>query len=109
MKRTAHAAARPALHCLAVSLAVALAFAQPALAAPLQKQVEKLDRGIVAIAAGGGVFVGWRVLGTDAADTRFNVYRDGVKVSAAPLEASNLFDAGGTTASQYLVRTVEQG
>ncbi len=108
MKRTPHAA-RPALHCLSASLAVALAFSQPALAAPLAKQVEKLDRGVVAIAAGSGVFVGWRVLGTDAPDTRFNVYRDGVKLNATPLEASNLFDTSGTTASRYLVRTVEQG
>jgi rhamnogalacturonan endolyase len=70
------------------------------------KQVEKLDRGAVAIATGSSVFVSWRVLGTDDADTRFNLYRDGVKLNADPLTVSNFTDAAGTAVSKYEIRLV---
>ena len=41
-----------------------------------QRQMEYLDRGIVATRTEGGeVFVSWRLLGTEADDTTFNVYR----------------------------------
>ena len=40
------------------------------------RQMEALGRGVVAIhRAPGEVFVGWRLLGTDAEDIAFNVYR----------------------------------
>lgn len=73
------------------------------------KQMERLDRGVVAVPVNSAVFVSWRVLGTDAAGTRFNLYRDGVKVNAAPLEASNYADGAGTAASRYAVRSVLNG
>ena len=51
----------------------------PALAparAVVPRQMEALDRGVVAVRQeDGGVFVGWRLLGTEAPDTAFNVYR----------------------------------
>ncbi|WEF30718.1 hypothetical protein [Pseudoduganella chitinolytica] len=97
----------PALRLTPIAL-LALTLQQSA-AADTGKQVEKLDRGVVAVATGSGVFVGWRVLGTDAADTRFNMYRDGVLLNAAPLEASNFVDPTGTAAAQYVVRTVVKG
>ena len=85
-----------------------LALSQPALA-DTAKQVEKLDRGVLAIATGGGTFVSWRVLGTDAAETRFNLYRDGVKLNATPLEVSNFVDPAGTATAKYMVRDVVKG
>ncbi|TWI69467.1 rhamnogalacturonan endolyase [Pseudoduganella lurida] len=87
------------------ALLLALTFLQPALAAPA-RQVERLDRGLVALPAGGGIFLSWRVLGSDAADTRFNVYRDDVKLNAAPLDASNFTDAGGNASARYTIRPV---
>ncbi len=37
---------------------------------------EKLDRGLVALPAGGGhIYVGWRLLKEDSPDTAFHVYR----------------------------------
>lgn len=40
-----------------------------------QRQMEYLKRGIVAIPADFGVFVSWRLLGTEAQDTHFDLYR----------------------------------
>src|SRR6266568_9292890 len=41
-----------------------------------QRQLEKLGRGVVAIRQSSTqVYVGWRLLGTDPDDTRFNLYR----------------------------------
>lgn len=42
--------------------------------ATARHQVEDLDRGVVAVREGGGLFVGWRLLATDAPATQFNVY-----------------------------------
>ena len=41
-------------------------------------QMEKLDRGVVAVANGSNVFVSWRFLGTDdEMNTTFDVLRNG--------------------------------
>ena len=69
-----------------------------ALAAILQlagsRQMEKLDRGLVAVSEGGGkVYLSWRVWGTDPANISFNVYRDGTKINASPITgATNIVD-----------------
>jgi hypothetical protein len=74
------------------------------------RNMENLDRGLVAVKVGSGVYVGWRVLGTDAASTGFNVYRDGVKVNSAVVTgATNLVDAAGTISSTYTVKAVVGG
>lgn len=40
-----------------------------------QRQMERLDRGVVAIPKGGGsVFIGWRLLATDPEGISFNIY-----------------------------------
>ncbi|WP_221444052.1 rhamnogalacturonan lyase [Paenibacillus sp. JGP012] len=74
------------------------------------RQMEFLDRGVVAVKTGSGVFVSWRLLGTEGSNVAFNVYRDGVKVNASPITGStNLQDAGGTNNSKYTVRAVVGG
>ena len=85
-----------------------LALTQSAFAAQ-GKQVEKLDRGVVAMATGSGVFISWRVLGVDDPGTRFNLYRDGVRLNDIPLDASNFTDATGTPAARYTVRALVDG
>lgn len=40
-----------------------------------QRQMEYLKRGITAIPSKSGVFVSWRLLGTESRDTRFDLYR----------------------------------
>jgi len=56
-------------------------------------QMEKLDRGIVAIpsSTGMGNFVSWRYLGTDDENTRFDLLRDGIAV-ATDLTVTNFDD-----------------
>lgn len=70
-------------------------------------QAEYLDRGVVAVNTGEGVFVSWRSLKTDAADTSFDIYRDGTKVNSEPVTSkTNFIDPAGTAASTYEVRAI---
>ncbi|MEO6276526.1 rhamnogalacturonan lyase [Roseateles sp.] len=73
------------------------------------RQVEKLDRGVVALATSSGVFISWRLLGTEPADVRFNVYRDDKRVNREPQALTNLVDAQGRSDSLYSVRAVVAG
>ena len=56
-------------------------------------QMEKLDRGVVAIPSytGLGNFVSWRFLGTDSNDTRFDLIRNGTTI-ASDLTVTNYDD-----------------
>jgi len=75
-----------------------------------QRQMEKLNRGLVAIRTStSSVYLSWRVLGSDPDNIAFNLYRDGVKITATPIStSSNYTDAtsGGTT---YTVKPVLNG
>nr|WP_282319570.1 rhamnogalacturonan lyase [Paenibacillus amylolyticus] len=74
------------------------------------RQMEYLDRGVVAVKTGTGVFVSWRLLGTEGSNVSFNVYRDGTKVNPTPItNSTNLQDASGTSSSKYTVRAVVSG
>ena len=69
------------------------------------QQMERLDRGIVALPAQDkGFFVSWRLLGTDEKGTTFDLLRDG-KTIAKGLTVTNFTDAKGSSASQYSVVT----
>jgi rhamnogalacturonan endolyase len=67
------------------------------------KQVEKLDRGAVAIHTSAGNFISWRALATDPAGLRFDVYRGSVKLTAQPLAVTNFMDAGGAAGAGYSI------
>lgn len=74
------------------------------------RQMERLDRGVVAIKVNGGVFVSWRILGTEFSGVAYNIYRDSTKVNSSPLSgASNYLDPEGTTRSTYSVCAVVNG
>lgn len=82
------------------------------------RYVENLDRGVVAINKGSGnVYVGWRLLGTDAPDIAFNLYRVSgngtpVKRNTTPIVNTTDFSDTGvslTTAVSYFVRPVING
>jgi rhamnogalacturonan endolyase len=91
-----------------LGLAVLLAFAGSAGAVVTTpgKQIEKLNRGVVAIQTPAGPFISWRQLATDRDGLKFNVYRDGVKINTVPVDALNYTDSGGTASSTYMVRSV---
>ncbi|MDQ0893456.1 rhamnogalacturonan lyase family protein [Agromyces ramosus] len=75
-----------------------------AVATTLVRQAEYLDRAPVAVQTADGVYLGWRLLGLDARDLAFDVYRDGEKITDEPITgATNLVDPDGSSASTYLV------
>ncbi len=75
-----------------------------------QRQMEKLDRGLVAMKVSSGVFLSWRILGTEFTTASYNVYRSGTKIATiSSTGASNYTDASGTTSSTYYIRAVIGG
>jgi fibronectin type 3 domain-containing protein len=74
------------------------------------RQMEKLDRGLVAVQSSQGIYLGWRMLGTDPQEISFNLYRNGQKINAVPISNStNYVDAEGTADSVYYVRALLNG
>src|SRR5215468_4525485 len=88
-------------------------------AAFAQYQMEDLSRGVVAVRTGSAqVYVGWRLLGTEAAaNIGFNVYRstDGgaaVKLNSSVITSSTNFvdnSANQSQSNRYFVRAVVNG
>jgi rhamnogalacturonan endolyase len=73
-------------------------------------QMERLCRGVVAVRAGSANFVSWRLLGYEPDDIAFEVYRDGQKVTAAPItDSTNFVDDGAPAGATYTVRAVIGG
>ncbi|CAM4382269.1 hypothetical protein PAAL109150_23845 [Paenibacillus alkaliterrae] len=75
-----------------------------------KRQMEKIDRALVAVPTQNGIYIGWRMLGDDPTDVSFNLYRNGVKVNATAITGStNYVDSSGTTNSTYEVRGIIGG
>jgi len=104
------------IHCsIRIALGLLLGLAAPVLA---QRQMENLTRGIVAVKQSDiGVYVGWRLFGTDPETVAFNLYRVAgndapVKVNEMPIAgATNYVDSGADANQilQYFVRPVLNG
>lgn len=73
------------------------------LSASAQRQMECLDRGLVAIPMpNGGNFISWRSLVSDEDRIVFDVYRDGEKINTKPITAVTSFeDITADTAKAY--------
>lgn len=106
-----------ALDAATISAHHAQGAARPA-AVSSTRQMEYLNRGVVAINKGGGqVYAGWRLLGTDPAGISFNLYRStgngaAIKRNASPITATTDFlDTGVDTkqVNRYFVRPVIGG
>ena len=83
-----------------------------------QRQMENLDRGVIAIhTANDSVYIGWRMLGTEPDEIAFNIYRQSgnekpVKLNKKPITESTNFDDGTVnllTDNTYFVRAVLKG
>ena len=82
-----------------------------------QRQMESLDRGVIAIKDKGQFFISWRVLGTDANDLAFNLYRKSgakkaVKLNGKPITgATNFIDTKANPKEEniWFVKTVLKG
>ncbi|MDQ1913864.1 rhamnogalacturonan lyase [Paenibacillus sp. GD4] len=74
------------------------------------RQAEKLSRGVVAVKTDTGVYISWRLLGTESSAVSFNLYRNGTKVNSTPItNSTNYQDAAGTASSSYSVRAIVNG
>ncbi len=99
-------AKKAALAALVVAQIASVGFVMPTTsvgATSITREVENLDRGVVAVKTDGGVFVSWRRLGTEPADTTFALYRDNQLVTSGAI--TNFVDAGGSASSKYKVVT----
>lgn len=82
-----------------------------------QRQMESLDRGVIAIKDKGQFFISWRVLGTDIDNLAFNLYRKSgskkaVKLNEKPITgATNFVDtkANPNEENTWFVKTVSKG
>ena len=72
------------------------------------RMMEKLDRGLVAVSTDSGVYLSWRLLGTESSvedifsAPDFEVYRNGVKIADVE-DSTNYIDAGGSVSDTYSV------
>ena len=74
------------------------------------RYMENLDRGVVAVSTGSGIYIGWRMLGTDPTDIAFNVYRNSTKLNSSPITAStNYLDTSGSAGNTYSIVPVIGG
>ncbi len=75
-------------------------------------QMERLNRGLVAVATERGNYVGWRMLGFEYAGNpsaiTYNLYRDGQKL-ANVADSTNYQDVSGAADAHYAVRPVVNG
>jgi len=76
-------------------------------------RMERLNRGLVAVTTGNGVYVGWRMFGFEydpalPSNVSYNVYRDGAKV-ANVTNRDNYREGVGRSSSTYTVRAVIAG
>ncbi|WP_223833376.1 rhamnogalacturonan lyase [Pedobacter riviphilus] len=80
--------------------------------------MEKLDRGVIAVRqSSNSAYVGWRMLGTDADDIAFNLYRksgnnETIKLNLDPItKSTNFVDAGVKfdLSNSYFVKPILNG
>ncbi|MEU4425890.1 rhamnogalacturonan lyase [Actinoplanes sp. NPDC024001] len=105
------------LRTVGVSAALLLAtLSAPAGATARGVPLERLDRGLVAATTSEGIFLSWRLLGTEATGrsatgvtgANFHVFRDGRRI-ATVTDSTNYLDKAGTATSAYRVVPVKGG
>lgn len=75
----------------------------------IQRRMELLDRGVVAVRTGSDVLVSWRWLGTESSAVKYNVYKNGVKLNEEPLNSTNYMDNSAKPGDTYTVTAVADG
>lgn len=66
------------------------------------RQVEYLTRGSYGVVVSDGVYLSWRLLGTEPIDRTFDVYRNNVYI-AAGIDSLNYLDKDGSINDSYVV------
>ena len=70
-------------------------------------QMEYLDRGTVAVKIEDGVFLSWRLLGTEDYHSGFRIYRNGSQIGQVT-NTSNYIDTEGSKSDCYVVVSAEE-
>lgn len=89
----------------------AFIFCLISLQASAQRQMEDLNRGVLAIRTSpSSVMVSWRILATEFENASYNVYRGSTKLNASPISgASNFEDNNAFFPGAYSVASVVNG
>ena len=72
----------------------------------IERQVEDMGRGLVAVKSNNGVFVSWRWKGTESVDVKYNLYKNGTKLNSSPMSLTNYMDNSGKLTDKYAVSAV---
>lgn len=73
-----------------------------------QRKTDPLDRGLVGVPSGSGIYLSWRVQADEYYGVKYNLYRGGSLI-AQNLETSNYLDVSGNSSSTYTVAPVRNG
>ncbi len=82
------------------------------IAAPRRKrQMERLNRGLIAIKTDSGIFLSWRLCAYEYEENRaFNIYADGIRLNDKPLTGpTNYIDRNGTVNTEYSIKSIVNG
>jgi rhamnogalacturonan endolyase len=75
-----------------------------------QRQIENIDRGLLAVKVSHGVYLSWRVLGEEYPDAGYNLYRESGRLNAEPITGATCYlDNSGDTGIGYAVAAVIDG
>lgn len=99
-------AKRAGIFSLALAQATAMGIAVPTITAsaqisPATRNMENLDRGVVAMKVDKGTYISWRRLGTEPANTNFELYRNQEKIAEGAI--TNYSDPDGQLGDNYTV------
>lgn len=69
-----------------------------------KRQMENINRGVIAIKTDNGIYIGWRLLGTDPADIVFHIYRNDKRITEYPIvNCTNYLDSSGNENCEYYI------
>jgi len=75
-----------------------------------QRQMEKLDRGVVAYKTGDPVLISWRIFGNEYYGVSYNVYRGSTKLNSSPITGPSYYvDNDNIYDSTYTVTAIVNG
>lgn len=90
-----------------LSLAILPAAARPVETSQVQpeRQMEALDRGLVAVPSEGGVLISWRLLASDISSQGFDLYRGSTRLNTEPITTrTNALDTRGKAGDRYTLQ-----
>ncbi len=75
----------------------------------IQRRMDDMGRGLVAVKTDNGVFVSWRWEGTESLNVKYNLYKNGAKLNSEPMSLTNYTDNEGKASDKYSVSAVTDG